>query len=68
MNEKIKQERLARLREEYERLTREGLALIDACKFYDVEEIDNQRREIMKRIDELEARISATDRSWANTW
>ena len=60
MNEKDKQARLARLREEHERLTREGLALIDARKYYDVEEIYNQRLEIAKRIDELEACISTT--------
>lgn len=63
MNDEHKQARLEELKEEYERLTREGIALIDACKYYDVEEIYNRRLEISKRIEELEKCISTTNGS-----
>jgi transposase len=68
MNEKIKQERLAQLKAEHMQLSLEVIVLIDSWTLKEVEEIFKRRREIAKRIDELEARISATDRSWANTW
>ena len=60
MNEKDKQARLKQLREERKRLSLEEIALIDAHEYADAEAIDSRRREIAKRIDELEACISTT--------
>lgn len=48
-----KRDRLIRLKKEYERLSMEGLALIDACKFEEIKEVAERRREINKRIEEL---------------
>lgn len=52
--DKAKHERLARLKAEYERLSMEGIALIDAWKLEEVEEVANRRREINERIKEIE--------------
>lgn len=52
--DKAKRDRLKHLKEEYERLSREGLDLIDARMPHGmIEELINRRREIMKRMEEL---------------
>lgn len=51
--DRAKHERLALLKREYEELSLEGLALIDAWKLEDVEEVINRRREVNKRMEEL---------------
>jgi hypothetical protein len=52
--DKAKRDRLKHLEEEYERLSMEGIALIDArMPHATIEEVINRRREIMKRMEEI---------------